>query len=167
MSLTPLQRVLVRADGTVTSILEAYAGEPVEASKLLEVFDTSDEGDGDLLAGGQSVLRRQVLLRGRHTGRNLLLAQTVVALGHLDGTIVDELLESDKPLGVLLAEHRVETFREVLRAGRAEAGPWGAHFGIAGTDEVIFRTYRVVIRQQPTILVTETFPATAFREFPA
>ena len=166
-SLTRFQHVLLRTDGTVTDILEAYAGEPMEVVKMLQVFDTANGRDAELLASGDRVLRRRVLLRGRHSRRTLLYAQAVVVPERLDQAILDGLLETDKPIGVLLKEHRTETFREILEIGRQPAGPSGAHFGIATDAELIFRTYRIMVGNQPVILITEKFPADFFRGLPA
>ncbi len=165
--LTKFQRVLVGTDGTVTTILETFAGEPVEVVKLLQVFDTSNEGDADLLVSGDRVLRRRVLLRGRRTHQSLLYAEAVVVLDRVDPLILDGLLDTDKAIGVLLAESRAETFREILRVGREPAGPCAVHFGIDPAAELVWRTYRIIAGGRPAILITEKFPADFFRGLPA
>lgn len=164
-SLTRFQRMLVGTDGTVTHVLEAYAGEPVEVVKLLQAFDVPDGSEAELeVAVHDRVLRRRVLLRGAETGRTLLYAEAVVALGRTGPELLDGLVETDKPIGRLLAEHRMETFREILRVQREAAGGIGAHFGLDPAGELVSRTYRIVRRGQPMILITECFPATAFRD---
>lgn len=165
--LTPFQRILLATDGTVTHILEAYAGEPIEVVKLLQAFDTANEGDAALaVAPGDKVLRRRVLLRGRLGGQNLLFAEAVVVLDRVDPAVLDGLLETDKPIGVLLSEHRTETFREILSVGREPAGGRATHFGIDAGADVIFRTYRIVAGGRPVILITEKFPGGFFRAVP-
>ncbi len=164
-ALARLQRVLLGADGTVTSILEAYAGEPVEVVKLLQAFDRSTEADTALVVADHPVLRRRVLLKGVRSRRSLLYAEAVVVLDRLDPAVVDGLLTSDMPIGALLAEHRAETFREILGVGREPAGAYAAHFGVDALEELLCRTYRIFVRGQPAILITERFPATSFRSF--
>lgn len=166
--LTRFQRILVGTDGTVTHILEAYADEPVEVVKLLQVFDTAKGGDAHLGVSGQDeVLRRGVVLRGRRTKRNLLYAEVVVVVARAEPALLDGLVTTDKPIGILLRENRTETFREILVVDREPAGPCGAHLGVAPDAELISRTYRIVARQQPVVLVTEKFPADCFRGLPA
>lgn len=165
--LTRFQRLLLGTDGTVTTILEAFAGEPMEVVKLRQGFDTSNDGDADLLAAGDRVLRRRVLLRGRRSHMSLLYAEAVVAVDRVDQVIVDGLLATDKPIGVLLAESRTETFREVLRIDREPAGDCAPHFGIAATAELLWRTYRIMTGGRPAVLVTEKFPADFFLGLPA
>jgi len=167
-SFTRFQRMLLGTDGTVTHILEAYADEPIDVVKLLQGVDTSNDADAHLrLSGDEKVLRRRVLLRGRDSGQPLLYAEAVVALGRVEPAFLDGLVGTDKPIGILLAENRTETFREILAVDREPAGALGAHFGIDATAELISRTYRIMARQQPMILITEKFPADCFRGLPA
>ncbi len=167
-SLTPFQRILLGTDGTVTHLLEVYAGEPVEVVKLRQDFDTSDDGDAPLdLSRSDKVLRRRVLLRGARSGRTLLHAEAVVVLDRVDAVFLHGLMETDKPIGTLLTETRAETFREILLVGRRPGGASSAHFDVGAADEVIFRTYRIVARRKPIVLITETFPAGSFRDLRA
>ena len=165
--LTRFQRMLLDTDGTVTHILEAYADEPIDVVKLRQALDTSNRGDADLLLTDDKVLRRRVLLRGRRSLRNLLYAEAVVVIERVDPAFLDGLLRTDRPIGALLAERRTETFREILQVGREPAGPCSAHFGIEASAELIFRTYRILARGQPIILITEKFPADSFLGLPA
>jgi chorismate-pyruvate lyase len=167
--LTRFQRVLLSTDGTVTHILEAYAGEPIEVVKLLQELDTSNDGDAPLRLSepDQKVLRRRVVLRGSRSKQNLLYAETVVVLARVDAALLDGLVDTDKPIGALLAERRIETLREILHVGREPAGEHGVHFAVDPTAELISRTYRIVARQRPVILITEKFPPTFFRDLPA
>ena len=165
---TRFQRMLVGTDGTVTHILEAYCDEPVEVVKLLHERDVAGALDADLeLAPGDEVLRRRVLLRGARTHRSLLYAEAVVALGRVQAAFLDGLVSTDKPIGVLLAEARTETFREILHVGRELAGTCGTHFGLDPDAELISRTYRILRAGRPMILITEKFPADSFLDVPA
>ncbi len=163
--LTRFQRILVRTDGTVTQLLEVYAGEPIEVVKLAQAIDTSDENDVGLdLSVGDKVLRRKVILRSARTCRNLLHAESVVVVDRVDPCLVDGLLRTNTPLGRLLVECRTETFRQVLHVGTEPAGTVGSHFGIELSAHVIVRTYRIVARRRPVALVMERFPTVFFRE---
>jgi chorismate-pyruvate lyase len=165
---TRFQRMLLRTDGTVTHILETYAEEPIDVVKLLQEFDTAHDVDSALgLPPDEKVLRRQVVLRGRHSGTNLLYAEAVVALAHAEPAFVDILLDTDTPIGVALAQRRTETLRHIVRIGREPAGVVGVHFGVDAASEVASRTYVIVAGGRPLILITEKFPADAFRGMPA
>jgi len=167
-SFTRFQRMLLGTDGTVTHILEAYAEEAVEVVKLLQEYDTPNDADLPLdLAPDDKVLRRHVLLQGRGSRRHLMYAEAVVALGRVDPAVLDGLLGTDEPIGVLLAERRTETFREILRVAREPAGELGVHFGLDAAAELISRTYVIVKDSRPLMLITEKFPTDSFRSIPA
>ena len=161
--LTRFQRLLVGGDGTVTHVLEAYADEPIEAIKLRQDHDVARDVDAPLeLEENAAVLRRQVLLRGARTWRNLLHASAVLAIGRIGPGVLDGLLTTSKPIGRLLAESRTETFREVLEIGCLSGDPRGIHFGMVPSADLIFRTYRITSGGRPIMVVTEAFPATSF-----
>ncbi len=166
LELTRFQRILLGTDGTVTALLEAFAGEPMQLMKLHQAFDTSKEGDPGTIEPGVKVLRRRVLLSGRHTRRSLVYAEAVVVIERVDSDVLDGLVGTDKAIGVLLAESRTETFREILGVDREPAGDLSARFGIEPTDDVLWRTYRILSGGQTAIVITEKFPADVFRNLP-
>ncbi len=168
--LTRFQRILLGTDGTVTHILEAYAEEPIDVAKVSQAFDAANDGDAHLdlpAAGDDKVLRRVVVLRGRRSGQTLLYAEVVVVLDRVEPALLDGLTGTDKPVGILLRENRTETFREILVVDREPAGGCGDHFGIGPDAELAFRTYRIVSRGRPIMLITEKFPTDLFRSLPA
>jgi chorismate-pyruvate lyase len=163
--LTRFQRMLVSTDGTVTQLLEIYAGEAVEVVKLGQVLDTAGDDDAELgPLADDKVLRREVLLVGVSSGRVLLHARAVVVVARVDSSLVDALMATDRPLGLLLADRRTETFREVLHVDREPAGALAGHFGIAAADEIVGRTYRLMAAGVPVALVKERFPAASYRD---
>jgi chorismate-pyruvate lyase len=160
---SPLQRVLLVTDGTVTEILEAYTGESMRLVKLFEgVVDLEAPLHGLNLNKGDNVLRRQILLQGKMTLGNYTYADSYIALDRLDDGLRRALLESHKPIGFLIQEQRMETYREILGCGRELAGPIAHHFDINETDGMLWRTYRVIYRGEAIMLITEKFPDTQF-----
>lgn len=154
-----LQRFLLCTDGTVTRVLEDFAGEPVLVDKLREeiVKATSPEHLLDLREP-EEVMVRTVLLRGSHTGRTFIYAESLLRINSLAGDLLDDLLSTDTPLGLLLRERRLETFRELVTSTTEETGRCASHFGVDPTAMALSRTYRVVWSQRPAMLITEKFP---------
>jgi chorismate-pyruvate lyase len=163
--LSILQRILLITDGTVTDVLEAYANEPIRVVKLEQNFDSvdADQPELDLPPSGR-VLRRTVLLQGALSGQNFLFADSVITPQGLDPEIVDGLVGSDRPVGRLLAQHRVETFREIVALGFELAGTCAEYFDVEPTSRLVFRTYRILVRQQPVMRITEKFPLSLFAD---
>lgn len=162
-TLTRFQQILLGTDGSVTHIMEAYSQEEMEAVKLRQELAVATEADADLdVTPGVKVMRRQVVLRGRSSRQNLLYAEAVMVPERLPPMVLSGLLETDTPIGRLLARNRTETFREVLMIGREAAESCGPLFGVPRSAEFIFRTYRILAGKQPMMLITEKFPATFF-----
>lgn len=161
--LNTLQRVLLITDGTVTDVLEAYANERIRVVKLAQEFDTVDVDQPELdSAYAQRVLRRTVLLQGSMTGINFVHAHSVFTPDHLHPEIVDALLVGNKPLGRLLAQYRVETYREIVAVGFEPAGTCADYFGVDPASKLVFRTYRIIVERRPVVRITEKFPVTWF-----
>lgn len=158
-----VQRVLLATDGTVTHILEAYAGELMELVKLTQdlVVDPVERIAHDL-DGSERALRRVILLRGSQSGVTFLHADSVVLLDRLHPFVADGLLNSDTPIGKLMWKCRAETFREVLSVWVQPAGPVGAHFGLRVDAPLIGRTYQIVEGGRPIAFITERIPRRAF-----
>ncbi|MBW3646032.1 MAG: DUF98 domain-containing protein, partial [Actinobacteria bacterium] len=111
---------------------------------------------------GRPVLRRTVLLQGADSGRTFLCADSLMVPERLDQPVLEGLLATDTPVGTLLLQNRVETFREVLSVGREPAGSCAGYFAVEADTEMVWRTYRVCARQRPIMVITEKFPASAF-----
>ncbi len=161
--LSTFQRILLMTDGTVTDVLEAYANEPIRVVKLSQSFDAIDSANPELdrpTAG--RVLRRSILLQGARSGTNFVYADSVINPDHLDSELLEGLLVSDTPLGRLIAEQRIETFREILALGFEPAGACAEHFGIDPATKLVFRTYRILVSHKPIVRITEKFPVTWF-----
>jgi chorismate-pyruvate lyase len=156
-----VQRLLLDTDGTVTQLLATCMGEGIRAVMLGQhLRPAGDERHALGLGRRRRILDRRVLLRGTVTGRNYLCGESVIALDHLAPAMGRSLLHTDTPIGLLLREHRTETFREILHRGTVPARDLAAHFGTSEASVLLERTYRVWIDRRPAMLITEKFPQT-------
>lgn len=164
-SLSSFQRILLTTDGTVTEILEAQFWEPIGIHKL---FQEIGETDSDItylnLGSGTKVLIRKVLLRGKVTQKNYIYAESVTAIEHLDEHLQHGLVNTQKPLGQLMIENRLETFRQILVCRPEPAEDLAQYFGIETNDTMISRIYRVFANRKPIMLITEKFPEKYFQD---
>lgn len=165
--LSLVQRILVTTDGTVTHILEAYAGEPVHVVKLSSsLLSHPSERLGFGLGDHERALKRNVLLRGRQSGTTFIYAESVVMLDRVPPPMVEGLLGDDTPIGRLLVASRLETFREIIALSEGPADGIAPHFGIQSSDAVVSRTYRILAAGQLIAWITEKFPKAAFSAEP-
>lgn len=161
--LSVFQRVLLTTDGTVTDVLEAYVGEAIRVVKLAQSFGGVATDRSDMARHNEGVLRRTVLLQGAITGTNFIYGDSVVIPKRLPAAVLEGLLATGKPIGKLLAENRVETFREIVDLGFEPAAGCAGHFGVTTDSLLVFRTYRIHVGRRPVMRITEKFPLTWFR----
>ncbi len=157
--LSSLQRILLTTDGMVTEILEACFWERMKVIKLFQdYFDIEHDIPSLEVKNKCKVLQRKILLRGRISQTNHLYGNSIIVSDRLDEKIRDGLLNSNKPIGLLILENRLETFREILDCGKEKANELAEYFNIEKDDFLIFRTYKVIANHKPIMLITEKFP---------
>ncbi|MCX5886350.1 MAG: chorismate pyruvate-lyase family protein [Proteobacteria bacterium] len=162
--MTPFQRILLTTDGMVTEILEAYLWERMKVIKLSQDYFTLDNEIPSLEIGkGCKVIQRKVLLRGGLSQKNHLYAESIIIPDRLDKKIRDGLFNTNKPIGLLILENRLETFREILDCGKEEAQDLAGYFNIERNGFLIFRAYRVFSNHVPIMLITEKFAEDGMR----
>jgi chorismate-pyruvate lyase len=159
-ALEPLQRVLLTTDGTLTDILEAVFLERINLVKVRQRTVPASQSHAWIEpADGETILERNVILRGARTGRNYVYAESAVAIDRLSAAFRRDLLESDSPLGRLWIEHRLETCKELLDVRCERESGTAAELWPFETA-VLRRTYRVFTARRPLIVITERFPLT-------
>jgi chorismate-pyruvate lyase len=163
VDLSPIVHILLITDGTITPILEACTGEPMQAVRLSQAVGPCGRSDPQLELGRRRpVLRRTVLLRGSRSGIDYLHAQSVIALDRVSARLRDELLVTDRPIGRVLRDHRVETFKEILVSGHEPAGPSAVHFAVDPMQALPSRTFRLLCANDPIMRITERFSPHVF-----
>lgn len=164
LDLSTIQRILLTTDGTVTEVIEIYAGESMQVIKLAQELVPSERPIAALdLQRGREVLNRRILLQGKFSGDNFLYAESIIVPDRLDEEVRDGLLRCNRPIGYLIMERRMETFREILEWGSEVAGPLAEYFHVDEADPIVFRTYRIFANQAPIMQITEKFPESYFR----
>ncbi len=155
--LTPFQRGLLVADGTVTRFVEAYWLEPVVVMRLAQSEATLTTADDWLeLDAGAPVIRRRVVLFGRQTGRFFAWADSVMATQRLQPA-VRSALDLEGGLGRILLDTAMETRREGLWYGRERPPDAPAEVVARWPGEFLTRTYRVLASGRPIMVITERF----------
>ena len=121
--LSSFQRILLTTDGTVTEILEAHLFESMRIVKLYEEQIATDKAIPYLeVPQGTEVMARKILLRGKYIHKNYIYAESLLVPDRLSPQMRDDLLNTRKPIGLLILEARMETFREILSCQREPMG---------------------------------------------
>ena len=168
LDIDPFDRMVLTADGTVTTLLEACTAEPVvtRTTRLagpatLEAMLTNVgrwwHPDAEILelAPAERLIARRVTLRGARSGVAHVLAESLVVPDRLPDPIADDLVRPGASLGRLLATHQLETRRAILEVVGVRAAEAGEHLGVATNASVARRTYAIIIGQQAVAAVTE------------
>jgi chorismate-pyruvate lyase len=144
--LTAPVRMLLRTDGSMTSLLEAAFDAPVEVELVANLVDHRLPTPCELeLEPGRPALWRQVVLHV--AGQPALRASSVLALDRLDARACGALLDGREPIGRIL--RHLETRRELLATSEEEDGAFE-------------RTTRIISAGRPLAIVTERIPASIF-----
>ena len=164
-NLSSFQRILLTTDGTVTEILEAQFFEAIQIVKLYQELVITETAVPYLDIGRNTqALVRKVILRGKFSHKNYIYAESIIVPDRLDEQLREGLLTTKKPIGQLILEDRMETFREILSCNLEPADELSQYFDVDPDAGMISRTYRVFANRQPMMLITEKFPETAFRD---
>lgn len=144
-ALAAFARVLLITDGTVTHMLRAHFGEPVEVSVEAHDFTAPAQGNPWLgtLPGGE-VLVRDVTLSGASSGRLFARARSHIALDRMTPEMREDITTMRRSIGNVLLAHFSENRRELLWHGLTGHG-------------CLERTYRVIAGGEPLMVITETF----------
>ncbi len=158
--LSLFQKILLATDGTVTDLLALYAGEPIRVKKLEQ--STHQERSDELRCSlPTSLLHRSILLCGATT--NYLYAESIFVLNRLSPSMQQQMLSTDRPIGLLWKEERLESFREIVEQGIEPYGSIAHHFRVPEATPFVSRTYLIHHAGSPLGKVTEKWPISHFR----
>lgn len=145
VALSPVERLFLVTDGTITHMLEALTRGGVS----VDILDREVQGNE---------LLRTVALRPEAVDRALVWARSTVFLRHLDGAVADELVAGDVGIGTLLREECAETRREIVDLDVRFADAAYPSFVDADPDYLLERTYEIHANGDRIMTITEFFP---------
>jgi len=146
VSLSPVERLLLATDGTVTHMLEALTRGPVG----VEILDRALNGDD---------LSRHVVLRQQHDGSSLAWAWSEVDTSGLDSDVTERLVSGDIGIGHLLREEYAETHRTVIAMEPVWADDAGVPSWVGGERGLYLkRRYKIQSGGETIMEICEWFP---------
>lgn len=161
--LSSFQKILLKANGTVTAMLEAYLSEQIQVVKLSENLAKMElELPNIKLNKEEQVIARKVLLQGKISRRNFIYADSLILIDNLNEQFSHKLLNTKTPIGKLWSEQKIETFKEIMNFGKEPANELSSYFCIKPDDNLLFRTYSVFSQGKITMIITEKFPESYF-----
>ena len=158
----PLARLLLTSDGTVTSYLKALFLAPIE----LEVrYQGEGEAGNDLakyleIAPSESVINRTIWLKTK--GSKLVYASSNLPVSRIEDGLYRELKEKRKPLGMILGEHNIPAYKDLIEIGEVESGGIASDLGLDSNSLFWARRYRLNIDGGARASITEVFSPLVF-----
>ncbi|MDD1653450.1 MAG: chorismate pyruvate-lyase family protein [Methanomicrobiales archaeon] len=163
--LSPVQKILLSTDGSVTQMLEVITGSPVRLETHSQHVEPADGETAAVLqcGEGEDVNHRVVTIRSDPTGKVLLTAVSHALVSRLPQEFREDLMQADIPIGKILLRHRIEARREIreIRATSADPGTAGI-LGILRGEPVLSRRYEIIHGGAPLLSIREAFPYHAF-----
>jgi chorismate-pyruvate lyase len=164
----PLDRMVLTADGALTTTLAACTGEPIVARRvrqagparlgtLLAAAGPWWHADQELLdlTPLERVIARRIVLSGARSRIPYVLAEALVVADRVPGMIADRLLLADASLDRLLAAARVDARRELIDVVAVRADDVGEHLDTARRAALVCRASVTVIQGRTVAAVTE------------
>jgi chorismate-pyruvate lyase len=151
----------------MTPLLEAHAGSPLQVRLLAQRLCPAQAPIPELMLDrGEPILERKVLLQGRENTITYLYAETVMVPRVLPPPVCARLLHTDEPIGRILQELRLPTFREIIAHGRASLGEIAGgrvaeYFEAGPSADVFYRTILLYVNPSPqraAMRITEVMP---------
>ena len=148
-------------------LLEAHAGSPLQMRLLAQQLCLAQAPLPELmLERGEPILERKVLLQGRENALTYLYAESVIVPRVLPAPASARLLHGEEPIGRILQELRLPTFREIIAHGRASLrevadGRAAEHFKAGPSADVFYRTLLMYVNPSPqsaAMRITEVMP---------
>ena len=151
----------------MTPLLEAHAGSPLHVRLLAQQLCLAQAPIPELMLDrGEPILERKVLLQGKENAITYLYAESVIVPRVLPAPVSARLLYGEEPIGRILQELRLPTFREIIAHGRASLGEIAGgraaeHFETGRSTDVFYRTLLLYVNPSPqsaAMRITEVMP---------
>lgn len=161
-SLSLFQKILLLTDGTVTDLLKIYTADKIVVKKLNHKFTLSGCEEEFLCPLKTPILKREILLGNKM--KNYIYADSTLIFENLSRTIQFELLETDRPIGLLWKNEKLETFREITDIRSEYNNELAEYFDVHPETPLLSRTYLIHNNHKELGMITEKFPISYFRE---
>jgi chorismate-pyruvate lyase len=154
---SPLLRILLTSDGSMTTLLEALRGGRIDLDVVRQGEEPVDDDTARRLGvrAHDPAITRHVWLT--HAGRRLVYAVSVLPIASLSPSLAEEIRRGVEPLGRLLDACGRPAVRDGLRIGRIHNHGLADALGAPPSDPLWCRRYRLAVEQVMTASIFEVF----------
>jgi beta-ribofuranosylaminobenzene 5'-phosphate synthase len=158
MALSPVQKILLTTDGSITQIFEALTGEEVSVETLLQkVIPASGEISKLLnISSSEDVNYRVVNLK--NSKGVLVHATSYAPLKRIPSEFKEKITKADIPIGKIMKELKIEARREIVSCSVAAADEKLAGlFDVPEGSNLLKRNYNIIHKNEVLLNITEIF----------
>jgi len=159
--LSPVQKILLGTDGSVTQLLEAITGKPIVITTRIQKIISADPEIAQKLEilVGSHVNHRVVEIKNNDSGEVLIYAISYTPIDRLPQEFRNDLIRADIPIGKIITQHKIEVRREILTVdARPALGEAAEIFKMFRNEPLLFREYQIIHGGLPLIVIQEQFP---------
>ena len=168
--LSPLHRILLHTDGTVTDVLRQWTGSIINIVKppinkcflwnKLDKYNLYYKGNHENNSCKEFKFR-EVILQSAESSINLVYALSLICLTNITPTILQKLDHTDMGIGMIIISEKLETFREILTFNKFKVDdfPFFQRIFPRANNFILHRAYRISHDQKPIFIINEYFPS--------
>jgi chorismate lyase len=158
-------RILIATNGTLTRILNVVADEEIVVKIIKQQIHHDAPQIEELRRIRGRILQRDIFLTGRKSGIPFVAAESWIAIDLLPPATAASLTTTDRPLGEVIADYGLETFKEAAQVWVGELPGWAALTRPKNSrSKSVARRYRIFTGGRPVLIVTEYFLRNVFRD---
>ena len=168
--LSPLHRILLHTNGTVTQVLRQWTGSIINIVKppLNSCFLWDKLDKNDLYYKADSVNHsctqfkyREVILQSAATSTNLVYALSLICYQNLTPTVLHKLDHTDLGIGMVIDTEKLETYREILAFKKFKVKDFKFFQKIfpRAKHAILHRCYVLYHERKPCFIINEYFPS--------
>jgi len=168
--LSPLHRILLHTDGTVTEVLRQWTGTIVNIIKppLNSCFLWNKLDKLNLYFKGNSTNTackdfkfREVILQNAETNTNLVYALSLICIKNLTATVLYKLDHTDMGIGMIVDSEKLESYREIVEFSKmkVENVPFFQKIFPRSKQFILHRAYVIYSSKKPCFIINEYFPS--------
>ena len=157
ITLTPKKRALLLTDGSLTILLEAFAGSEIKISGLKQKTIPANEKLADELKinSGEELNEREVILSAEQ--KPLVYARSYGVISRLSKGARNDILNTDIPIGKILKKHKVEMHREIKEIGIISNAKIAKILNLSNNNKILWRSYTIIQKNVPLMKIEEYF----------
>jgi beta-ribofuranosylaminobenzene 5'-phosphate synthase len=158
VAISPVQKILLTTDGSITGIFEALTGEEVSVdTEEQKVIPASEEVAEVLnISAGEEINYRVVNLK--NSKGVLVHATSCAPMKKIPSEFKDKITKADTPIGKIMRELKIEARREIVSCSVAVADEKLAGlFDVPEGSNLLKRNYNIIHKNEVLLNITEIF----------